>query len=334
MASIDRPFWEMAGTMSTVEKVNEDAPGRMRESVGARLEEPTVTLVYLAWGPRRLVEITAFSILTFLRVAPDLGRPYRIMVYTDQPATFRRYGIEAEFVGLETLGDSAPATARYLHRSKMVAVQHAAEAYPGHVFYLDGDTYFTTAPVTQFAGLSATSSIMHVREYRLSQGRADLHEVVRTREFQSRALRVAKTWSDVAMWNAGAVGIAEANKRLIPEVLGAADELYSYYGHHISEQLAWNLVLSQVGDLRPIDDALYHYWFGKEELYYRVSQFLQRNRKLPHADLVEKAYAFQPQVTENWRPPAAVRARVAARSVWRSPVVRGVRKALPAGHAR
>jgi hypothetical protein len=281
----------------------------------AGVSDPGVTLVYLVYGPRRLVLNGVFSALTFLRAARDLVRPWRFAIYTDQPELFRRYGIEHDLIALSALRDES-ADGGYMHRSKMAAIHHAATNYAGSLFYVDADTYFTHSPAAHFAALSPTRSIMHKAEYLVDTGtRPHLHAALRDTSFHAPALRSAQRRGDVVMWNAGTLGIAEANKRLIPDVLVVADELYSVYRYHLVEQLAWALVFADVGDIAPADDLVYHYWFGQEEITHRVARFLSRIGDTPTTELAERAYGLRPRATPGWRPPRVVRARIAARAL-------------------
>lgn len=274
-----------------------------------------VTIVYLAYGPPRLVLNGVFSALTFEGAAGDLKRPWQFAIYTDQPELFRRYGIARDLIPLSALRDETAAAA-YHHRSKMAAINHAATTYEGDIVYTDADTFFMESPVRHLNALSAEHSIMHKAEYVVDDStRPNLYRAIRSPERKSAAIRLAAERSEIVMWNAGTLGIAEANKQLIPEVLEVADELYSVYRYHLAEQLAWALVFSRVGSITAADDLIYHYWFGQEEITYRVEKFLRRNRDTVHDQLVERAYALKPRATPDWSPPPAVRARVAARSL-------------------
>lgn len=274
-----------------------------------------VTIVYLAYGPPRLVLNGVFSALTFERAARDLEREWRFAIYTDQPHLFRRYGIDRDLIPLSALRDENAVTA-YLHRSKMAAVNHAATVYEGDLFYLDADTYLMSSPAPHLNALSPQSSIMHKAEYVVDETtRPHLYQAIKSPERRAEAIRLAAGAPEIVMWNAGTLGIAEANKHLIPEVLDVADELYGVYRYHLAEQLAWALVFSRVGSVIAADDLIYHYWFGQEEITHRVARFLRGNTSTPHDQLSERAYALRPRATPDWSPPLAVRARVTARAL-------------------
>jgi hypothetical protein len=274
-----------------------------------------VTIVYLAYGARRLLDAAAFSALTFLHVAPSLGRPWRLAIYTDQPHIFRGYGIDAEYFPVEDVLD---VESTYRYRSKLLTIAHAADAGPGDLVFVDGDTYFKRSPAALFASIGPCRSIMHELEWPLDAGaRPDLAALVRSGTFALPALQAAQRRPGLAVWNSGVVGLAEANKALIPDVIAVTDELHARSDYHGVEQLAWAIVLSEAGEIVPARDVVYHYWFAQEELTYRTVAFLRRHRRLPTQELAARTFALGAAATADWKPPLGVRARVAARSVRR-----------------
>jgi hypothetical protein len=293
----------------------------------ACIEEP-ITIVYLAYGPPRLARCTAFSALTLMHAAADLPRPWRIAIYTDTPRVFRRTGLDADFIPLESLPVEPDAPA-YPHRCKVLALRDAACKYDGDLFYVDGDTYFRKSPEEAFALLASDRSIMHEHELVMTDGsivhepehgggrgeKRDLLHTIRDNDFQAPAMLAAQSRAELPMWNAGAIGIAAANKHLIAEALAISDELYAVYGYHICEQFAWSAVLAQVGEISPATDILHHYWRGKEEMTHRVVRFLRRNRRLAAGDLAAAAYAFRPVESDSWEAPMSVRVRTFARAL-------------------
>jgi hypothetical protein len=274
-----------------------------------------LTVVYLSYGPRRLVQATAFSVLTFLHSAATLERPWKLAIYTDQPDVFRGYGIGGEFVPLDGIRDEYAA---YRYRSKLLTIEHAARANEGDVVFVDGDTYFLRSPAEVFAAIGPRRTVMHTQEWPLeSDIRPELTQLIRSGSFESSALQAAREQPSLAVWNSGVVGVAEENKRLIPAVISVTDELFHRSDYHGVEQLAWAIVLGQVGEIVPADDIVYHYWFAQEELTHRTVAFLRRNGRRPLPELAARAYALRPTATERWKPPLAIRARVAARSAKR-----------------
>jgi hypothetical protein len=283
------------------------------EGAGSGDASSTLNIVYLAYGPLRLVESAVFSALTLLHVSPK-GASFRLIVYTDRPEIFRRYGIACEFAPLGPLRDRTREY-EYIHRLKILVVADCADRYDGDVACFDVDTYFLSSPHALLSSLSGSRSVLHTKEWLLAEGvEPGLVRAVRESAFDSPILRAGQRSQDLAMWNSGAIGVSERNKDLIPDVLAVCDELYRAYPYHATEQLAWSIVLQGATEVVPADDVLYHYWYGREQVTDRVVRFLRANRRLPPEELSRRAYDLRPEASENWKPPLAIRARVAARA--------------------
>jgi hypothetical protein len=273
-----------------------------------------VAVVYVAWGPRRVVETAVFSALTLIAATTANTPPWRLIVYTDRPELFARYGIECELPPLEQVGDSSDG-GKYLYRPKILALRHCAANYEGDMLFLDGDTYFERAPDELFTALSEGRSIMHTKEYTLSETAGpELHHMLRTEDFESAVLRAAGTQRNLEMWNSGVIGIPSTSRHVIDPVLEACDEIYRCCGLRVAEQLAWALALAQTTDVRRADDAVHHYWAAREQVMYDVVRFLHARRRLPMPELARQAFALRPVPTAAWTPPPALRARMLVRS--------------------
>lgn len=271
-----------------------------------------VNVVYLAFGPRRLVEATAFSALTLMKAA-ETSQRWRLVVYTDQAAVFERYGVAAEFVQLDEIRKSEGAL-DYAHRIKILALQHCAEHYDGHLLYLDGDTYWKRPAGELFARLAPGRSVMHQREWLLSNGEIPgLFDALYGSAFSSPTL-VAGRRPTAAMWNAGVIGLSVSDLGVLTSVLDAADELYEVRRFHLAEQLAWSLSLDGRTEVSSADDVVFHYWAAREELTHRIVTFLRSSGDLAPAERAGSAFALQPEPSATWRPPLSIRARRAARA--------------------
>jgi hypothetical protein len=272
-----------------------------------------VSVVYLAFGPKRVVETACFSALTLAGSTPKSDGAWQLIVYTDRPEAFRRYSLECEVPPLERVRQSDNSI-DYPHRIKMLALRDCARHYGGDTLYLDGDTYFSQSAGPLFAALSDGASILHTPEYSLSEDvRPQLHRTIRTGAFESPVLRAARGQADLTMWNAGTVGVAAKNAHLLDEALAASDELYRTYSYHIVEQLSWSLTLAQATPLLPAHDVINHYWDGREQVMDEVVRFLHSNRRLALEPFAAAAFALRPAPTPGWRPPLRLRARILAR---------------------
>lgn len=283
-----------------------------------------VTVVYLAHGRKRFSQAfgrtlpllergddvaTAFSALTFLHFASTLSDAWRLVIYTDAPRVFRRYSIPCEVIPVEIVRERED-TSGYVHRRKLLVVQHCAETFDGDLFFVDGDTYFMRSPANLFTALASGRSVLEYPDAVVSdEAHAEVNQLMREHAFDSPRLRSAQRRPTLTMWSSGVIGLPEDAKRLIPEVIAVSDELYAGCRYHAMEQFAWSLVLEETTEIMPADDVVYHYWYGREELTYRTVSFLRANRDLPLDQLAAAAAAFRPTVTATWKPPLEVRAR-------------------------
>jgi hypothetical protein len=278
-----------------------------------------VTVVYLAYGRRRFTQAlgrslpvlergddlaTAFSALTFFHFAESLRDRWRLVIYTDAPRVFTRYGLPCEIVPVDIVKGREDESG-YGHRRKLLIVQHCAERFDGDLFFVDGDTYFMQSPVKLFDAMASGHSVLHTMESVVSpEAQPEVNELMTRQEFASPRLRSAQRRPELHMWNSGVIGLPATTKpTVIPEVIALSDELYAASGYHAVEQFAWSLVLEETTGIVPADDVVYHYWYGREEGTYRTVKFLRANGRLPLAELAAGAAALRPTVTPWWEPP-------------------------------
>jgi hypothetical protein len=283
-----------------------------------------VTVVYLAYGRKRLAQAfggslpmlergddlaTTFSALTFVHYASPLPEAWRLVIYTDAPRVFTRYGLPCHLVPVD-VADDRDDQSGYPYRRKLLVVQHCAENFDGDLFFVDGDTYFMKSPAELFEALAAGRGVLHTREWIVSEAtQPDLDRLMREHEFRSPRLRSAQRRPALTMWNSGVIGLPEESKSVVPEVIAICDELYAACRYHAMEQFAWSVVLEDTSGIVPADEVVYHYWYGREELTYRTAEFLRANRRLTVDELAVAASSFRPTVTGAWKPPLQVRVR-------------------------
>jgi hypothetical protein len=288
-----------------------------------------VTVAYLAYGRRRFSQFfggslpllergddlaTAFSALTFFHFASKLSPAWRLVIYTDAPRVFTRYGVPCDLIPLDVIREREDESG-YAYRRKLLVVEHCAKNFNGDLLFVDGDTYFMQSPEELFEAVASGRSVLHTAEWVVSgETQPDLYRLMSEHVFDSPRLRSAQRWSTVTMWNSGVIGLPQATKGVIPEVIAICDELYSACPYHAMEQFSWSVVLEDVTGIIPADDVVYHYWHGREELTYRTGKFLRDHRHLPVNELAAAAAALHPKVTDEWKPPPKVRARQLAGS--------------------
>jgi hypothetical protein len=275
-----------------------------------------LTVAYLAFGPRRVVDITAFSALTFLHAARSLPVQSRVVIYTDRPEAFTRLGVDVSLITLSEI--EAVTEPSYPFRIKIGVIQDAATRHPGNLMFVDGDTYFTKPPHDELAALSAGVPVMHAHDTLMADARPEVVDLklLEDQAESSTLLPSIDSWPEW-IWNSGVVGLSESHKHLIPEVLATSDEIRARTGSRISEQMAFTLVLSN--HMQLVDaGSVFHYWSSKEQIFYEIIHFLRQNRGIEPSELAARAYALQPLPDPMWEPPLKIRVRAAARTARQS----------------
>ena len=210
------------------------------------------------------------------------------------------------------------------------------QVHDGAVLYMDTDTYFIRSPQATVRQLSERESLMHTHEWLLTAPEdkafaADITDppIIGT-QFVTDTLRRLDTLEDLAMWNAGVVGLHESNLSLVTEVIVVCEELLRYYTSHTVEQLAWSLVLQAHSKVLPADRVVCHYWNrDRLTIEYAIVHFLRRHGRLPLEDLAARAAALDPAERSVSEPPSLeLRARRNVRRMRNA--ARGVRAPLSA----
>lgn len=237
-------------------------------------------LCYQAYGRLDVVHQTLFSIVSLLRFLPQES-PLKIVVYTDM-----REKLEAFFSGESrvTLIEVTDADLKrwrgaigFVHRVKLEVLRDCATRFSGPLFYADGDTYFLESPVALFQQVNDQTSLMHLAENVIEQGRDPLSKKIakflRKNIFQISSGKVQVPPSTV-MWNAGVIGVSENNRKLFASMIELTDAMYSLYKKHVMEQLAVSYFLQRKTKVLASDQVIYHYWDQKPEYQKAIDDFL------------------------------------------------------------
>ena len=166
-----------------------------------------VTVVYLAYGRRRFTQAFGGSLpaartrrrpgdgvsaLTFSHFASTLRDPWRLVIYTDAPRVFTRFGLPCEVIPLDVVREREDESG-YGHRRELLVVQHCAESFDGDLFFVDGDTYFMESPAELFAAIASGRSVLHTLESVVSdEAQPEVNHVMSNRTFASARLRSAQ----------------------------------------------------------------------------------------------------------------------------------------------
>lgn len=237
-------------------------------------------LLYQAYGSPEIIRQTMFSMVSLLKYLPKED-PLQIWVYTDQKAVFENFFSSHPKIHYVEVDNEKIKKWRgkidFVHRVKIEALIDLGHRARGCLFYCDGDTYFMASPSDLFNRVNPSTSLMHIAENALDQGKDPLSKkilkFVKKHHFQVQNELVGIGPSTV-MWNAGVLGIATENKKLLPMILELTDQMHSLYQKHVMEQLAFSFFLQTKTKILPADSVIYHYWDQKPEYQKKIDQFL------------------------------------------------------------
>lgn len=226
-----------------------------------------------------------YTALSFLAWTGGTQDDARLVIYTDDPAFFKKYlfdfSIHYVLLTAERLKEMLGET-DFIHRRKICVLQDAYAAFPeDDIFFLDSDTFFTAVPSALLDQVQPNSSIMQIREYALERAPKIYRDLMsfRLRNAESypisflrfiggntfaiggRSLTFNK---EQYVWNSGVLGIHNSLLPLLDEMLSFADQVYSETKWFISEQLAFGLVLQSFSELKPAGTVINHYFQCKD----------------------------------------------------------------------
>jgi hypothetical protein len=222
-------------------------------------------LIYQAYGSPAILNEALFSILSYLRQPAGAT----VLVYTDDPAHFQ--AVLGELAGVAYV-HIEPAQWRawrgdidFVHRVKIMVLQHAAAHYTGNLLYVDTDTIFVQAPAEIFSQLSLGQRFMHLSEGRLDNGNSLNRKINRVLQAGGGPALVGGPIAPTTrMYNAGVLGLRSTDAPLLAEVLALTEQLYRRYPKHVMEQLAFSVVWARQGPVHEAAPWVYHYWNLKE----------------------------------------------------------------------
>ncbi|MBF9236329.1 hypothetical protein I2I05_02870 [Hymenobacter sp. BT683] len=233
-------------------------------------------LVILTYGSETEYKRGILAVLSYCAWASEAAETGQVLVFTDNAAYFRPF-----FTGLQvTFRELTPEDIRtyqgpaaFVHRLKVAVIDEVLRRYPeDNLLYLDADTFVFADPRPLVAQISPTTSLMHALEYPLDspsgeggKERAQLLQLLAHETFQTSRGEEQFLPSHHS-WNAGVLGLSASAAAYMADVLVLTDAFYAGSESHISEQLAFCLVLQTRSSLRASDQVVYHYWQGREKL--------------------------------------------------------------------
>ncbi len=279
-------------------------------------------LLYLSYGRGPHQQEVIFSALSAHHWSPA-GEDYQIWIYTDETDTFKGLPFEIQFISTARWNDWA-GPKQFNHRRKILALKHAIEHHAGPVVLLDGDTWLR-APVSRlFERVGPGRTLMHIREGDISRIDTPLfqrmRELLQSADLQDRNGNRFRIPTDVAMYNAGVIGIDSADAGLLDQVLDLTDQLCELSDLHVLEQFAFSYVLAQGTALGEADDLVFHYWppYLHDPFRKELPQLMAESESLPLRQRVDHLYAHRPRPT--WLRRGKV---VAKRALQMAGVIRG-----------
>lgn len=232
--------------------------------LSAPVQSP-LTVFYFVFGPAVANhQQAAFSALTLLaQAAGDV----RVVVLTDHPDYYGLFGdrITVEPLAAEQI-DAWQGPHRFFWRVKVKALEFVRARYPGHVLYLDGDTFFYGDVRGLRATLDAGTHLMHLSEGALSTIR-NASERRAYAAVGGRAFAGVQILPTDIMYNAGVVGVsAAASPCPIPLALQMCDEMCEAGAEHrFLEQFSLSVALARTGGVVVCPEVVGHYWGNKAE---------------------------------------------------------------------
>jgi hypothetical protein len=232
-----------------------------------------MNILYLIFGDEQLYHSQAyFSICSFLcrMEATD-----RVLIMTDAPDFYVRFNDRVQIIEVNQAQIEAwKGEYNFVFRAKIKAIEYACQLYPNEpTIYLDSDTFLFND--LKLLSKSIANPLMHTREGLMSELKSKtirkLWQTVKGREFAGIQIQAKH-----AMWNAGVVGIpAGQGLKITDLVLQICDKILAEkVGKWVVEQFSFSIVMSENGNLKPVENYIGHYWSNKEEWNEAIQKFM------------------------------------------------------------
>lgn len=225
--------------------------------------QPT-TFLFFAFGPNLNNHTMAnFSILSLKKFAPANSR---FVFYTDRAEYYRYLSpiVETRLLDEKKINEWQ-GKHKFLWRIKIMAMLDSAQKDPGHLVYLDTDTFAMSDLTPMMSKLENGNCFMHIKEKLLSRDKAENKKLM-WKQTKNKIFGGMIVNQHSAMWNAGVVGINEKNKiALLTKALLSTDEMCEQnIERWLIEQFSLSQALSSSEKLEACDQWINHYWGNKE----------------------------------------------------------------------
>lgn len=214
------------------------------------------TIAYLHYGNKReyALELTysIASIVSFLRSDPS---DIRLLLITDEKGQRSDLPVDHLLFSNELFAQWTH-DGHYSHAAKVHALIWAADQTAGPLALIDTDTYFTSHPDNLFDKIRPGHSVMQTPEGTI--GSLDFWRPLLNAAPEEVAGYPITPHSP--MNNSGVIGVDQADKAMLAEILPIMEELYAICPVFNIEQFAVTCVLARHTQLTVAPDIVYHYW--------------------------------------------------------------------------
>jgi hypothetical protein len=237
-----------------------------------------VTLVGLSYGQEHEYKRMIFAVLSFRAYYSGPESSICLLIFTDNPVYFKYFftGLRVKYVLLTPAKiELMKGAQNFVHLVKIAVVREAFELYPDNsLLYIDSDTFFIKDPLPLLNIISANDSLMHTKEYALAERTDSTSEGSSPQLFLNAIDRRAFSTSQGEehyfpyqySWNAGVIGLAKEGQAYMEDIYKLTEEFFSCSSWHISEQLAFSLILQTRTTIHSCEKYIYHYWPGDKKL--------------------------------------------------------------------
>ncbi len=240
--------------------------------------------VFQSYGPDEIQVQVKASVLSLLSLEQKV--PFQILLYTDREeaiAPFYRNLILEGRILLQRISAEQiqhwRGPTQFVHRVKLEIILDSLKKDISKFIYLDGDTFFLKSADVLWDRIQDGTSVLHTRENIISQGKdllsKKMTKFLKRNRFESFGRLLSPEFE---MWNAGVIGLSQEQFYLMEPILHLSDSLHTQYQKHVMEQLAVSFVLQIQTRLQAVDDVIYHYWDGKDEVLKKIIPFFEKHQ--------------------------------------------------------
>lgn len=285
-------------------------------------EAAKYAIAYLAYGLESTKYQAILSIYTLYHHVGEAAKDFLFIIYTDGDRRILDTYLKGFPVRLEVLTKEQVKEFRgpdnYVFRLKPSIIKDYFSKYKQNLLYMDTDTFFMRDPTALLASIKPGYSIMNVQEYNfVDAGTVEpmhwftMRQGLKQHTYTVNGEQVAIPLTTM-MWNAGIIGLSQADAQVVDQYLSLTDEIFSRCKSFIVEQFVASYVLQLATQLRSTEDYIDHYWPKsiKHTFNVRIPVFLKENAGKSGKELYAAAFAFAQEcrkISTPYREPLATR---------------------------